>query len=318
MRRPVMITLVAVIVLLLGATAVLFQQNRKTSSDYADMKTAEAAARAHYADAFNAIAEIQDSLNAITVADGGMMLRPQNLQAEQKLSEPNRREALESIALLNASIQRTKEKISQLEHNLKKSGTKIAGLQRMIKQLKDSVTEKQGQIDQLATRVDSLQTQVAGLETTVQQDQDTIVSKNQDIEDKRRELGTIYYIVGSKKDLANSGIIVAKGGVLGLGKTLTVTGNFNESLFTPLDTDQETVVRASVGAAAATASATPVTSSGAPATTAVPAKPQIKAEVLSQQPPSSYELKVAGNEIELHILDPKEFRKVKHLVIVTT
>ena len=32
---------------------------------------------------------------------------------------------------------------------------------------------------------------------------------------------------------------------------------------------------------------------------------------------SSYELKVEGKQVELHILDPKEFRKVKHLVIMT-
>ncbi len=289
MRKPVTFALVTVIVLLTGAAAVLFMKYQKASADFTDMKAAEETARSNYAEAFNAIAEIQDSLNAITVGEGAVQLRPEGLRAEQKLSEPNRAEALESIALLNASIQRTKDKISQLEASLKKSGTKVAGLQKMITNLKHSVAEKQDQITELTSRVDALQTQVTGLETTVQQDQETIAAKDQTIEEKRRELGTIYYIIGTKKDLATSGVIVAKGGVLGLGKTLKLSGRFDESLFTALDTDQETVVRA----------------------------PAAKVQVLSPQPTSSYELKIEGKQVELRILDPKEFRKVKHLVIMT-
>jgi len=78
--------------------------------------------------------------------------------------------------------------------------------------------------------------------------------------------------------------------VLGLGKTVQLSGQFNESTAIPLDTDQETVVH---GTAA-------------------------KAQVISPQPASSYALTVAGNHLELRILDPVEFRKVKHLVIMTT
>jgi hypothetical protein len=79
--------------------------------------------------------------------------------------------------------------------------------------------------------------------------------------------------------------------VLGVGKTLKVSGTVNEAAFTPLDTDQEQVIR-------------------------IPAK---KALVLSPQPTSSYTLMATGPDVmELHIVDAKEFRKVKHLVILTT
>ncbi len=285
MKKPIQVALIAITVVLVGTTAALFAKYRQTSASLAETKAAEETARSHYAEAFNAIAEIQDSLSAITVRDGGIRLVPQGLQAEQRLSEPSRREALESIALLNASIQRTKEKISELEANLKKSGVKIRGLQKMVANLKHSVAEKQEQIAQLTEQVNSLQTRVTGLETTVQQDQVAI-------EEKRRELGTIYYVIGTKKELASSGLIVAKGGVLGLGKTVQLSGHYDQGQFTALDTDQETVVRAPV------------------------AKVE-KVRILSPQPTSSYELRSDGTQVELHILDPKEFRKVKHLVIMT-
>jgi uncharacterized coiled-coil protein SlyX len=277
-----MIAAVAVIVLLGGATAVFFQKSEKYAADYRDARAAEETARSHYAEAFNAIAEIQDSLNAITPDETGRRLRSDNLVAEQKLSQPNREQALESIALLNASIQRTKERITELEARLKKSGVRIAGLQKMVANLKQSVTEKEEHIAMLTTRVDALQTQVTGLVTQVQENEVTI-------EDKRRELATVYVAVGTKKELADRGVIASTGGFLGLGKTVQPTGVVNPSAYTPLDTDHETVV--------------PLTGT--------------KAKLVSAQPPSSYQLAAVDGRLELRILDPREFRRVRQVVIVT-
>jgi hypothetical protein len=123
----------------------------------------------------------------------------------------------------------------------------------------------------------------------VEQGPTTIQQQAQNIEDKRRELGTIYYAIGTKQDLSKAGVIIAKGGVFGMGKTLEPARTTNETAFRTLDTDQESVVR-------------------------IPAP---KAEVVSAQPVASYELTPVGKELELHILDSKEFRKIKHLVIVT-
>ncbi len=76
-----------------------------------------------------------------------------------------------------------------------------------------------------------------------------------------------------------------------MGKTLVLSGHFNDSEFQSIDTDQETTVR-------------------------IPA-PSKKIEILSPQPPTSYVLRDLGNETEIQIVNPTEFRKVKHLVIMT-
>jgi peptidoglycan hydrolase CwlO-like protein len=282
MSRSALFALLAVIVLLIGATVVIFQRYRTTSADYAE-------SQAHYNEAINAIAEIQDSLYAITPRDSTVGMLAQGLQTEQKLTEPQTQQALERIAVINGSIQRTKGRIRELEANLAKSGVKIVGLQRMIGNLKQTVAEKEEQVSQLVVRVDSLQNRVTGLETDVQAGQETIRARDQALEDKRRELATIFYIVGTRKELTTAGVVVAKGGFLGLGKTVQLSGRFDESLFTPLDTDQERLVHA----------------------------PSAKVQVLSAQPTSSYELAVGTDRTELHIVDTKEFRKVKHLVIMT-
>jgi predicted nucleic acid-binding Zn-ribbon protein len=289
MRRTVLYALVAAIVLLLGATAVLFTRYQTATADYQNMKAAEETAQARYSETINAIAEIQDSLNAISLGDTTVRMLSRELESEQRLTGPDGREALDRIAALRAVVRRSKERIRQLESSLKSNGNRIVGLEKMVANLKRSVAEKEDFVAQLSGRVDSLQTQVAGLVAEVQQNQDTLRVRAQALEEKRRELATVYYVVGTKKHLTASGVVVARGGVLGLGTTLQPSGRMSEGASTPLDTDRETVI--------------PI--------------PSAKARVLSAQPPSSYELKLVGNRMELHILDPREFRTVKQLVILT-
>lgn len=282
MRGVALFVLIAVVVLLIGATAVLFRKYEKSNNDFADSQT-------RYNEAINAIAEIQDSLIAITAGDSAVTALPGGLRTEQSLTEPQTRQALDAIALINKSIGRTKDKIRDLESRLQKSGVRAAGLQRMIASLKASVSEKEALAAQLGGRVDSLQVQVVSLEGAVQQSNETIKAKDMALEERRSELATIYLLMGTKKELSTSGVIVSRGGFLGMGKTIQLTGKYDESQFSRLDTDQERLVRT----------------------------PSPKARVLSAQPPSSYELKLEGEQMELRILDAKEFRKVKHLVILT-
>jgi uncharacterized coiled-coil protein SlyX len=290
MRRSVSYALIAVVVVLLGSTAFLFTKYQKASSDFVDMKSAEEQARDRYSHTIDAIAEIQDSLNAIP--DSNVKMLSSDLQTEQQLSGPNGQQALDKIAVLRASIMRNKDRIRQLESSLSKSGMKVAGLQKMLANLKQSVAEKEQLVADLSTRVDSLQTQVAGLQTEVTSTQDTIRQRDETLEVKRREIATIYYVVGTKKDLTMAGVVKASGGVLGMGKTLQPAGGTASAVFTPLDTDQQTVIH-------------------------TPAAKTEKVKVLSAQPPSSYQLAVVDGKVELHIIDPDAFRKIKELVILT-
>ena len=290
MRKPMMVTMVGLIVLLLAGTGFLYQKYRQTAADFAATKASEESVQNRYSEAINSIAQIQDSLSAIVLTDTTTALQG-GLEAEQKLTAARGDETLDRIAVLKAGVERTKQRIVQLESSLKKSGVKVAGLQKMIANLKLTVTEKEQQIAALAGQVDSLQTTVTGLTAEVQTNQQTIQTQQVNLEEKRRELGTIYYVIGTKRDLTQSGVVVAQGGVLGLGKTLKPSGQFDANVFTALDTDEQTVV----------------------------AIPAAKAQVLSAQPTSSYQLMITeAKTVELRIIDPREFRKVKHLVILTT
>jgi septal ring factor EnvC (AmiA/AmiB activator) len=290
MRKQVLFAWIAAVVVLLGAGGFFFVKYRQAHAAFTAMKAQDEETRTRYSNAIGEIAMIQDSLNAIVLGNSETGLVPANLQAERHLSETQGDVALAKIAVLKAGIERTKEKIQQLDRDLKKSGVKVAGLQKMVANLRKSVAEKEEQVAQLTSQVGDLQTQVSGLTETVEQNQDSLYAQAQQIERNRREIGTVYVLIGTKHELTSSGAVVAKGGFFGIGKTLEPSGKVDESMFTTLDTDQQQVIHI----------------------------PSARARVLSQQPVASYSLEPEGKETLLRITDPTEFRKVKHVLIMTT
>src|SRR2546427_12942809 len=279
MRKNSVWALALVSVLLVGTSIMFFTKYRKSVADYAQLRTDDETTRLRYGVAIGEIATIQDSLNAIVLGEESVQALPARSQTEVQTPGTVHDQVLTRIATLKGAIERTKERITVLDRKLKKNGVKIAGLEKMLAGLKRTVAEKEERIALLTTQVDTLQTQVSGLSVAVEQ-------KQQEVEQKRQELSTIFYTMGSKKELIHAGVVQSEGGVLGLGKTLKPSGHFDEMAFTRLDTDQENVIRI----------------------------PSEKAQVISAQPTSSYVIQPVGKDmVELHIVNPTEFRKVKHL-----
>lgn len=289
MRRIAIVVLSVVAVGLLATSIVLYQRGQATQASLQEFRSAEAMARNRYSDAVGAIAEIQDSLASVSLGDGSLTLFADKAQRERMLSENKGDEALARIALLKAGIARTKDRIAKLESSLAHNGTKLSGLTRMIASLKQTVAEREALVADLSGQVDQLQNRVTGLTAEVAVNQDSLQSQRVVLENRRRELGTVYYAIGSKKELTDAGIVEAKGGLLGLGKTLQPSGRVAPGVFKPMDTDEQQVIEI----------------------------PAAKATVISAQPPSSYQLTSVDGHMMLRILDAQKFRAVKHVVIVT-
>lgn len=289
MRRIAVVLLSAVTAALLVSTVVFYRNYQATTASLTELQASEDKARTRYGDAVSAIAEIQDSLAAVSLGDGSLKLFTDKAQGERLLSENRGDEALARIALLKAGISRTKVRIAQLETSLHKSGTQVSGLNRMLASLKKTVAEREALVADLTSRVDQLQTQVTGLTAEVAVNQDSIRAQQVALEDRRRELGTVYYAIGTKKALTTAGLVEAKGGVLGIGKTLKPSGKVPAEMFQSIDTDQQQVIMI----------------------------PAAKATVISAQPATSYELTTVDGRVMLRILDAAQFRAVKHVVIMT-
>jgi len=86
-----------------------------------------------------------------------------------------------------------------------------------------------------------------------------------------------------------AGVIEPRGGILGLGKTIVPSPQPNAGVFMGLDTDRLDTIH-------------------------IPAP---KAKIVSAQPVTSYELRPVEGGLELKILDPVEFRRIRQVVILT-
>jgi TolA-binding protein len=285
MRKSLGIVLVVISLALAGAAGVSYTRYKKSQADLGQATAQQESMRQRYDQAVNEIVSIQDSLNAIAVGEnqsqGDIELHGQTIHDK----------VLSRITAIKESIARTKDRINDLDAKLKHNGIRIASMKRMVESLRESAIYKEQKIAQLTTQIDTLQTRVTGLHYEIQGQQEQLAKNQEDLTQKQRELATIYYTMGTKQELTKEGVVQPSGGVLGVGKSLKVSGLFEEASFSPLNTDEEQVIR-------------------------IPAR-KGKVQVLSAQPPSSYSLQIVGKDmVELHILDRNEFRKIKHLVIL--
>lgn len=289
MRKPFAIGLAVLLVAAVIGGGWAYTKYQETSATLEEVRADEMETSERYAAAINEIAVIQDSLNAIVLTDGESALLARHDGDEVRLTETSTDQALQRIEAVKAGIQRAKDRIESLEHDLHASGVKVDGLERMISNLHTTVAAKEDRIERLTMEIGTLETRVTDLTVTVENQHEHLVEQHEYIEHQREELGTVYYMVGSKKELQENGAVVASGGVLGIGKTLKPSGEVNPTLLKPLDTNYETVLR-------------------------IPSK---DVEVLTAQPVDSYQLQVVGGTTELRIVDPVSFRAVKHLLIMT-
>ena len=294
MRKSAVVILTLVAALLAGATVVSYSKYKKSVADYQQATADQETMRARYDQAVSEIVAIQDSLNTIVAGEGNV--QASITQNDVETHEPGtlHDRTLERIEDLKASIARTKERIevpANKSHDVQWDGVKIASLNKMITNLKQSITEREDQIIALNSQVSQLEGQVTWLNTEVSGQQEELATRQQELEAKQAELATIFYTIGTKKELKEKGVVESKGGVAGLGKSLKLTGRLEEASFTPLNTDQEKVIR-------------------------IPAE---KVQVLSAQPPTSYTVNhVSKDMVEIQIVHPEEFRKIKHVVILAS
>lgn len=255
---------------------------------YATTKASEDSLRTRFDTALASIAEIQDSLTVILPSESNVLHVSQDVESGGKLTATRKSQVLRTISDLNESIQRSKEMIRRLEQRLKDRDIKIAALERIVAQMKRSVADREQMIAVLTQRLESLKVQVESLKTDVAAGQQQIVEQKQVIEDKRREISTVYYMISTKKRLKELGMIQESGGLIGIGKSARLSGQFPEALFTRVDTDAQTTIP-------------------------VPGK---KPVILSSQSSNSYQLVPLSLESsELRITNAQEFRRVRYLVI---
>jgi hypothetical protein len=152
-----------------------------------------------------------------------------------ELSRDKRQQVVEDIRYINTLLEQNKQKIASLNARLSKSGGTIKALQNRISELEESVKQSEIEISDLKSTLLSKNFEIDQLNTRNSDLQNTIVQKDEKINNQTYEMNKAYYACGTYKQLKAKGLLTKEGGFIGLGKTKTLTGNLSDTSFVQID-----------------------------------------------------------------------------------
>ena len=187
-------------------------------------------------------AEINDLLGSLNEVEEGMHAinqAEQRLQVARAGEGANRTAVIkENMAFIQQTMQQNKERIAQLEDQLKKTRFNGDQLKRTIENLQVQIKEKENQLQQLREELERKDIQIGkmtedinNLNTNVENLTADNAQKTETISTQDKQLNTAYFAFGTKKELKNQHIVDD-------GKVLRA--NFNSSYFTKIDIRTQT------------------------------------------------------------------------------
>lgn len=259
-----------------GKLKALQEKNLKLSKDY-EVATAT-------------LNDIQTSLDTLDKDLLGSISPNEELPGT---AQDRRTRLLNNIATMRSQIESDKKKISTLEAQLAASKGQLKGVQAMIDKLKSSVADKEAILSQLQSKLNTMSETLESERRLSAEEiaarERTIASKENQLTEQELAMNTMYYIVGTRKDLISKGIVDRKGGLLGIGKVSTVNAKYDTSKFTMFNLLETQTITFDA------------TKNGY--------------SLLSDQAASSYKVERAGGKYNLNITDPQSFRRHKYVVI---
>jgi predicted nucleic acid-binding Zn-ribbon protein len=231
-----------------------------------------------------AVNDVYADVEAARVKEAKIVQRAGGPEGTGKVTNNDtRKELLTNISEIGATLKENQTKIANLQAKAKKLGGQIAGLNKIIEALKQTIAEREASIAALEARV-------SGLESSVAEKSRVITEREATISEQQKALNTAYYIVGTRSELKEKGIISKEGGFLWglLGSTEVLGNDIDKSHFTAIDLtkDEKIEVEGEVD------------------------------ELIPARKQEFFELTTNENKSEIAIKNPNKFWQEKYLVIV--
>jgi len=152
-----------------------------------------------------------------------------------EISKDKKLQVLDDIKYINTLLEQNKKKIASLTDQIMKSGGKMKVLQSKISELEASVKKNETEISELKVSLVNKKFEVEQLNAQMIIMGDTIAKKDEKINTQTYEMNKAFYTIGTYKELKAKGLLTKEGGFIGLGKTVSLTGNFPENSFVQID-----------------------------------------------------------------------------------
>ncbi|MBS1647062.1 MAG: hypothetical protein JST67_06955 [Bacteroidetes bacterium] len=178
----------------------------------------------------NGFNDIQSTLDSIKEKE--KIVSNVSQTGDVKSKEEQIQQDIQSIYALMA---KNKSRIASLSKKLKTANTKIDGLEKMLASLEAQLNEKDAQINDLKNQLQQKNIELSNLNANYE-------SLQQESNQKTVQINTVYYIIGTGKELKADGVTEKEGGFIGLGKTTEIKKDFAKDKFTKVDASQTTEI----------------------------------------------------------------------------
>jgi hypothetical protein len=162
---------------------------------------------------FTSINDIERNLSDITASEKLIIDAPVD---EKRMNTDVRDRIMEEIILINNIMKENKKQLASLKDQLKKSGARVAALQETINLLTKRLEEKELEVAGLKEQLVKLNFTIEALNATVDTLREETASQSKVISQQDAligEMNTIWYVIGTKKELTEMGIIEKAGGL---------------------------------------------------------------------------------------------------------
>lgn len=230
-----------------------------------------------------AMLEIQENLNIIREKEGRLRVA-ESTTGDRFISMKDA--VIQDIQDLNAIIEESKAQISRLNKQLSSSKSKNSQLTKLLESLQKQIEEREATIAQLTKTIEERDETIRQLSRKVQ-----VISEESEraISAKEAEINKCYYIVDTRRNLREKGIIDSQGGFLGIGRVKTISSSADQTLFTVGDIRQLTRIDLDTKGV----------------------------RIISEHPQGSYALEKEGKRVTgLVINDPKAFWSLTRVLVV--
>lgn len=262
----------------------LEMQNAILQNDLDSISTAMRNRAEYFDEVVEAINQVHLKLEGARTAGEEIRLQTEGHEGGFSLTnDQSRKELLGQIELIDVALDESRSEIARLETSVGTMKRESSGLNTLINNLKEQLEERERQFA-------ALQLTVAGLENELAHQSRTIVRQDSIITSRETQLNTVYYIVGTRNELKELGVITDEGGFLWglLGSTSVMSGSIDEALFSELDKTRDSFLSV---------------------------EGEIE-EILPRRDENHYVAEVEESGSNIMILDPAQFWKERYLVIV--
>jgi len=230
--------------LLLFVGFIAFQQNRENTKLIADYQLERNASEAYINQTFQTI---EDNLAEIRIREGviesnlenpetdGNMSPEEKIQNEIKMIEQIMEQNKALVAELNvkvdsknADLVKYKNTIAQANKKLDSYKEEVANLMTMNEGLQSDLNTAKNNYSDLEG---DYQTKVNEVDSTYQ----VIDNQLSELQKKDIEMNTVFYTVGSYKELSEENLVDKEGGLLGIGAAKVLTDNVDRNKLVKVD-----------------------------------------------------------------------------------